>query len=138
MARIVTIGWNDGSAKEITFDAFGTAASERFFLDFIPSGDVYDNRRYNIPGVDGNFLIRAGFRGRTVAVTVRYQATLLTTCTANWKADREAFARYSCAVDDGQTYYTRCTLRPDSGQRASGEKNGALFDVRYVWDVEEL
>ena len=149
MSKIVTVTWNDGSAQEVTFDSFEDG-STRNFIDFVPSGNVQDNKRFSMPGVDGNFLIRGGFRGLSVAVLVRYKDTLAN-CTAKWKADREAFAKYSCAVDDGQTYYTRCTLRSDSAQRTTGEKasgnvgygdlsdeHHAFFDVRYVWDVDEL
>ena len=141
MSKIVTVAWNDGSAQSVSFDSFDTG-STRNFIDFIPSGNVQDNKRFSMPGVDGNFLIRGGFRGLSVAVVVRYKGALAN-CTAAWKADREAFAAYSCAVNDGQTYYTRCTLRSDSGQRISGEKasgssGNAFFDVRWVFDVEEL
>ena len=140
MSKIVTVAWNDGAAQSVTFDSFEDG-STRNFIDFIPSGNVQDIKRFNSPGVDGNYVIRGGFRGNTVAVVVRYKNTLAN-CTAAWKADREAFAKYSCAVDDGQTYYTRCTLRGDSAQRISGEKASgssgkAFFDVRFVFDVEE-
>ncbi len=141
MSKIVTVAWNDGSAQSVSFDSFDTG-STRNFIDFVPSGNIQDNKRFSMPGLDGNFLIRGGFRGLSVAVMVRYKGTL-SACTAAWKADREAFAKYSCAVNDGQTYYTRCTLRSDSAQRTTGEKasgssGNAFFDVRFVWDVEEL
>lgn len=138
MARIVNVSWSGGSVGYYPF----ADGNIRNFLDFIPSGNVQDNRRFSIPGVNGNFLIRAGFRGLALTLKVRYKG-LLADCNAAWKSDRENFARYSTAIDDDQTFYSRCTLRPDSGQRTTGEQASgnsglAFFDVRYVFDIEEL
>ena len=115
----------------------------RIFLDSIPGGNVQDNKRFSIAGVDGNFLIRSGFRGLQVQLVVRYRGTL-SDASAAWKSDREAFAKYSCALGDAVKFdYTRTTLRSDSASRvteemASGASGLVWFDVRYVFDVEEL
>ena len=143
MARIATIAWTDsaGASQNVAFSSFADG-DIRNFVDFIPSGNIQDIRRFNTPGVDGNFLIRAGFRGAQLEVNVRYKDTLAN-CTAAWKADREAFAKYSTAINDGQSYFTRCTLRNNSATRSSGEKASgssgkAFFDVQYIFDIEEL
>ena len=136
----VTVAWNDGSAQQVQFVPFASDTI-RSFLDLIPSGNVQDNKRFSIPGVDGNFLMRGGFRGHSLDLRVRYKGAL-SACASAWQSDRQAFAKYSCTVDDGSSTFTRCTLRSDSGQRttperASGASGDAFFDVRYVFDVEE-
>jgi hypothetical protein len=115
----------------------------RNFIDSVPSGNVQDIKRRSISGVEGNFLIRGGFRGLQVELIVRYKGTLQE-CNDAWKADREAFAKYNCRLGDAIKFdYTRCTLRSDSAKRiteekASGATGDIWFDVRYVFDVEEL
>jgi hypothetical protein len=115
----------------------------RIYLDSKGSGNVQDNKRFSIPGVDGNFLIRSGFRGLQSELKVRYRGAL-TDAVAAWKSDREAMAKYSCSIGGPSVFdYTRCTLRSDSAQRiteemASGATGLVWFDVRYVFDVEEL
>ena len=115
-------------------------ANVRSFIEFAPSGPVYENKRFTIPGVDGNLLIRSGFRGAQYALTVRYKDTPANV-DSYWKSDREAFARYNCRITDGVTTWARCTLRPDSGKRITPERYGGsnvmFFDVRYVFDQEE-
>ena len=118
------------------FYAFSDA-NARSFIDCSPQGNVQDIKRFSIPGVDGNLLIRGGFRGAQIALTVRYKGTR-TNAIGYYKTDRELFAKYNCIVNDGTQTWSRCTLRADGAQRITPEHSGCFFDVRYIFDVEEL
>lgn len=144
MAALAGVQYIDSSGVTQTVNYYAFSDTDtRYFIDTIPSGNIQDNKRFSIPGINGNFVIRSGFRGLQVQLIVRYKGTLQVTNSA-WQSDREAFAQYSCSVTDGNKFlYSRCTLRPDSGQRiteemATGQSGNIWFDVRYVFDVEEL
>lgn len=115
----------------------------RMFVDSKASGNNQDISRYRTPGMNGSLLIRGGFVGLSVEATIRYKGTL-SAANAAWRADREAFAAFSCAIGDATRFdYSRCTLRNDSFQRiteemSSGASGNIWFDTRAVFDVEEL
>jgi hypothetical protein len=114
----------------------------RSFIDYIPFGNVEDNKRFHAPGWNGSALIRGGFIGAQLVLEVRYKDDL-TSANSTWRSDREAFAKYSCKITDGDSLYKRCTLRPGSGERTTSEKASGVsgkgfFNVRYVFDIEEL
>jgi hypothetical protein len=131
-----------GATASVLFYGFDDVASQsRFFIDYIPSGSTHDIGRFNAVGVDGNFLTRKGFRGSTVELIVRYRGNI-DAIALLWQADRENFAKYSCAITDTVVPYTRCTLRANSGSRtteelAVGATGNIFYDVRFLFDVEE-
>ena len=124
-----------------TFSAI-TGDPLRGALDMENSAPEYNNRVFNIPGVDGNYISRQGQRGGRLTLTVRYYGTAGTSFAA-CKTDREDFAKQSCSITDGTETYTRCTLI--SGQRMGPEQtanvNGTyntFFDYRYDFRVDEI
>ena len=137
MASMLTIDY--GTA--VDFYAFSDANS-RNFIDFIPSGQQQDNKRYNMPGVDGNFLIRGGYRGSTIVCIVRYKGALAT-IENQWNADRNNFATNPCSITDGVVTFPRCTLNDSAAERitgdmASGQSGNIWYNVRYSFTSEEL
>jgi len=144
MGIAFAIQYTDDSDAVNTVNFYDFAdGNGRSFVDSIPSGNIQDNKRFSIPGVDGNFLIRSGFRGLQVSLKVRYRGSL-SDASAAWESDREAFAKYNCALGDAVKFtYNRTTLRSNASSRiteelASGASGLVWFDVLYIFDVEEL
>ena len=143
MGVLLAIQYTNSTPATVTtnFYAFSDG-NVRTLIDSIGSGATYDIKRRSISGVDGNFIIRGGYRGEPVVATVRYKGTL-SAANAAWKTDRDAFGKYNCAIGDAVRFdYTRCTLQNGSGQRlteemASGASGNIWFDVRYVFQIEE-
>jgi hypothetical protein len=136
MGSLMTIDYG----TPVNFYAFSDGNS-RNFIDFIPTGRAQDNKRYNVPGVDGNFLIRAGYRGEQVVCVVRYKGAPAT-IEAQWKADRDNFAVNPCSLTDNVILFPRCTLNDGSGERitgdmASGQSGNIWYNVRYSFTSEE-
>lgn len=140
MATLLSVTANSTTIEYKEF----TDTGPRYFIDMIPGGRVYDNKRFRAPGWSGNVLIRSGYTGQQLALIVRYQDTL-TNANAAWKTDRDLFAQYNCVINKsivGETPWDRCTLRPGSGERitdelAYGASGTKFFTVRYVFDVEQ-
>jgi hypothetical protein len=144
MSVVAAVEYTDSEDVTVTRNYYEPSDNDvRTFIDSIPSGNVQDIKRRSISGVQGNFIIRGGFRGLQVQLIVRYKGTLAA-ANAAWKEDREGFAKYNCRIGDASKFdYTRATLRSDSAQRiteekASGATGNVWFDVRYVFDIEEL
>jgi len=119
----------------VSFDAAGP----RYFIDFIDSGKIYDNKRKRAPGWNGNALTRGGFVGQSIVLNVRYQA-ILTAATAAWKEDADRWAANNAAITDGVSTWSRCTMRSSertSDEMGRGASTDKFFSVRYVFDVEE-
>ena len=116
--------------------------NSRNFIDFIPFGQRQDIKRYNIPGVDGNWVIRGGYRGSDLICIVRYKGTP-SEIEQQWNADRNNFAVNPCSITDTILTYNRCTLKDSSARRitgdmASGQSGKIWYNVIYEFDVEEL
>jgi len=115
-------------------NALGVA---RVALDINSEAPVYDNKRFHVPNVDGNFIIRNGRTGQKIIAIVRYQGTLAQV-RQYFKADRDAFATASVTiVDDSNESYTYCNLvsaKQLSIVKATGRVSGQVFlDVSYVF-----
>ena len=141
MAAQITVVSNSVTTEFLQFsDTVGSVA--RYFIDFIPQAADFDNKRFRAPGWNGNALIRGGFMGQQLTLNVRYQATTLAGAAAAWKADRDRWAEYSASINDNVTTWSRCTLRPGSGNRTTEDlahgPTHKFFEVRYVFDAEEL
>ena len=143
MAVKFSVQYDNGSTQTINFYGFDDKATQdRFFIDFQPDGAIFETRRFNMPGVDGNLTTKLGNRGGSAILIVRYQGPAATIA-GLWQSDRENFARYTCAITDGTTTYTRATLRPNSGNRiteelADGSTGDIFYHVRYLFDLEDL
>ncbi len=137
MASMLTIDY--GTA--VDFYAYSDNNS-RNFIDFIPSGQMQDNKRFSIPGVDGNFLTRGGYRGSQIVCIVRYKGALAT-IEQQWADDRDNFATNPCSITDGVLTFPRCTLNDSAAERitpdmASGQSGNIWYNVRYSFLNEEL
>ena len=144
MATKATVTYKDfaGVTHDIKFYGFDDKATQsRFFIDYNTPGPTHDVRRFNPAGVSGNFVTRLGSRGSNVELTVRYQGPI-NDIALLWKADREAFAEYSCAITDTVIPFSRCTLAPNSGNRitdemAAGTSGDIFYHVRYLFKSED-
>ena len=54
----------------ISFNALSDTGP-RYFIDLIPTGRAYDNKRFHAPGWNGNVIVRSGYTGQQLALLVR-------------------------------------------------------------------
>jgi len=102
MAITFTIG---GQA----YAALDSAVGRKAFLIRV-SAPVYDIKRFHVPGIDGNYIVRGGISGGNILCIVRY-VDALATALANLRTDRELFASQSnTIIDDEGRAHTLCNL----------------------------
>ena len=99
-----------------TFSIAGTAytalnsAIGRKALFIRVAAPLENLKRFHVPGVDGNYVVRGGQAGGNIMCAIRY-INAKVTALANYRTDRETFARQSNTIidDEGRTY-TFCNL----------------------------
>jgi len=100
---------------------------------------VYDIKRFHVPGVDGNFIIRAGISGGNIICMMRY-VNLLAMALNDYQADRELFAKQANdIIDDAGQLHPSCNLvgmsRETDPQVIDATAN-IWFDVTAVFIVD--
>lgn len=100
---------------------------------------VHDIKRFHVPGVDGNLIIRGGISGGNIICMMRYVNTLATAL-ANYRTDRELFAgQENTIVDDGGRTHNRCNLIAMSRETEPDvldATSNIWFDVTAVFIVD--
>ena len=100
---------------------------------------VYDIKRFHIPGVDGNLIIRGGISGGNIICMMRY-VDALATALLNYRTDRELFAKQeNTIVDDEGRTNNRCNLIAMSRETEPDvidATSNIWFDVTAVFIVD--
>jgi len=118
------------SIGSVSFLAIDGAAAGRYALALRVDAEVDDNRRFHVPGVNGNYIIRAGRVNQKVMASVRYQGPK-TSVYDHMKADGDAWAVTAVTVTDPDgNAYTGCNLESfsrSSDPRGTGRTAGHMF-----------
>lgn len=125
----------DGIA--ITFAGLNHADG-RYALDINVGSRDYDIKRYHVPGVDGNYVVRCGAKGGIITASVRYVG-IIGAVLGYYTTDLAAIANKACTiVDDAGNSYTRCELVPNGANRtskpkATGRSSLVYFDAQFTF-----
>lgn len=103
---------------------------------------IVNIKRFHVPGVDGNYVIRGGLAGGNIMCAMRYIG-VKATALANYRTDREFFAAGSNTIidDEGRTY-SLCNLlgmaieTEPQGLLVVGQSNPIWFDVTAAFIVD--
>lgn len=124
-----------------TFGALGMV-NVRQALDIDPGFPLQDIRRYHVPGVDGQYLVRLGEVGRTITMRVRYMGVTKDASEANYNQDlgKLSLAAYTIATM-GQTYEgcnltssrRSAVIRPTGIPVSAESPNTVFFDAEFVF-----
>ena len=91
-----------------------TLAYGRYALDITFDSPEQDNKRFKVPGIDGNYLIRGGRSGGLVTCEMLYigdrKASSVQNLDDTLLADQEAYADRACSIAIGTHTYTNCNL----------------------------
>ncbi|MFQ5409534.1 MAG: hypothetical protein ACE5FI_14080 [Anaerolineales bacterium] len=124
-----------------TFSALDTTNGRKALAILVDAADL-DLKRFHVPGVDGNFVVRGGIKGRRILARVRYIGSNVGAALALYVADRTSWEATSVSItDDGGTSYTTCnvaSMRVTSPPRPTGRASGqAYLDVEAIFTVDK-
>lgn len=108
-----------GSA--ITFGAAVSSSAGRQALDFDPGCDVHDVKRFHVPGVTGNYIVRCAKQGRTLILRARYMDTSENNVANLMESDGTAFAAAAYNIAWHGETFNGCNL---ISMRAIGPMRG--------------
>ena len=93
----------------VAFSALNSSAGRKS-LGCFPQAMNYSIFRFHSPGTSGNYVVRGGRNGGTLAAQLRYVDTLANVHAA-FQADRTAWEDVALTiVDSTSTTFTRCSL----------------------------
>lgn len=138
MTMTITVTPDGGSA--ITY-AENDWAVGRYARAFKPSAPIHDIRRYEVPGVDGSFVLRAGNRGRLLSIVVRYIDTI-DNVYSQWNSDMVSMAGVQSTVSGPITIqglsllHSQCAILTEPKPTGRGE--GIVFIDAIIHFREDL
>ena len=99
-------------------------------------------KRFHVPGVDGNYVVRGGQAGGNIMCAMRY-INVKATALLDYRTDRELFAGQSNTIvdDEGRTY-SSCNLigmaieTEPQGLIVVGQASPIWFDVTAAFIVD--
>jgi len=120
-----------------SFGAPSSSGTARQLLGEKVNGAVYDKRRFHVPGVDGNYIVRCGRKSQLLVYRLRYFGSVANV--ADYMAtDYNKWATESITIEDsGGNSHNGCNLT-DDGFKVIGEMRpaGRATATNVYVDVE--
>lgn len=134
MSTTFTIGTSD-------FVELGTSNGRKALTIVVDAAEP-DIKRFHVPGVDGNFVVRGGIKGRRIMARMRYVGSSAAAAVALYVADRTSWESASVSItDDAGLSYDTCNLasmRVTSPPRPTGRSSGqAYLDAEAIFIVDK-
>lgn len=86
----------------------------RYAIDITVDSPEHDDKRFRVPGIDGNYLIRGGRSGGLITCEMLYIGDRKSASVQNLDdtllADQEVYADRAVAIALGSNTYTNCNL----------------------------
>lgn len=129
MAGLVVTLTPSAGGGATTFAAVVIGAG-RYALDFDPGGAVHDIKRFHVPGVAGNYIVRCNRTGRTLTLRARYQDSTEANVANMIEADGLAFAAAAYSIAWHGETFNGCNLvsmRSLGPMRGTSRSTGSCF-----------
>ena len=115
MSLTYTIQYTDDAeaVQTLTYASLNLAFG-RYALDITVDSPEQDNKRFRVPGIDGNYLIRGGRSGGLITCEMLYIGDRKSASAENLDdtllADQAVLADRACTITLGSNAYTNCNL----------------------------
>lgn len=134
MGLVVSIG-------ETTFGALDSA-NGKYCMDYSQTPPSRTLRRFHVPGVAGNYIVRDVQSGGKITVRVRYVYSTISDLISEYNTDRDIFLASEMVITDpSSATFDRCNLDADNSGPASEIRptgSGVFFDVNYQFTVDGI
>lgn len=117
-----------------------TSSTGQYCMDYNQSPINRELKRFHVPGVLGNYIVRDTQSGGKINIRVRYVNTTVANILGAYKSNRDYFLAYELSITDpAGTSITRCNLDPNNSGPSSEIRptgSGVFFDVTYQFMVD--
>jgi hypothetical protein len=119
----------------VTFAGISATIAGRYALEIDAGAPIMDIRRFRVPGVNGQYIIRAGSTGRRIVARMRYVGATKNDAEASYQSDVDTWSLEQVQIDALGKTYLGCNLLTDSVHRASPVKATGRQDGYVYFDV---
>jgi hypothetical protein len=125
-----------------TFAGISSTGEGRYAIEMDAGSNVMDIRRFRVPGVNGQYIIRAGSSGRRIVARMRYIGSTAAAAEALYHTDVDLWTTKQVAIGLLGITYKGCNLMGESVHRLSPIKatgrqaNYCYFDVAMTFQQD--